>query len=231
MDRLFEHYEGRGLYIDAVLKKNIHKTALPEDIQNYCLGGEKLSYILSTIIEKNDLSGNCLMMLPFGGPGSMTAFFSSLGIPTIAGDINYKQDGSYSPNNYVGEHHEKYSEKFGISDIAPYIFVRWDARNLSLAKNSQDLALCNPPYGVECTLGSDGERGNLQLAIKTAKELGSILKTGGVAYYVFPQSWIDEFSDKINKTPFSIETISDNISTAQNTSLPLGLLRLSKSST
>jgi len=71
------------------LPKNFHRKFIPEKYINICLGTEKLTYIWNHIVSDGKYHDGDRIVIPFGGPGSMTIFFDSIGVSTLAGDIHY----------------------------------------------------------------------------------------------------------------------------------------------
>ena len=208
------------------MNTNFHKSHLPEELRKYCLGTEKLDFILEEITQRRDLDPNNSILIPFGGPGSIAHYFDFRGISTISGDLEHTRKYK-NPYVEIEKFRKKFRKKYN-SVGARQFFIAWDATELPIERNSQGLAIVNPPFGVECDVGSDP----IKLSINVLKQLEGVLKDGGVAYYVFPNSWINDFLNQVCESGVNMspEILYKNISSNPDSKLPLCLIRIEKMS-
>lgn len=198
-----------------MIPKNFHKLHFPIEFQRYCLGDEKLNFILKEMYDNHDIEKGKLLLLPFGGPGSATNFFDFHKISTVSGDIEYWRKYKH-PYKQLTEFRKKY-DYIGVQQK----FIAWDVMNLSSTKNKFQLALVNPPFGVECKI----ETCAIKFAVDSFFEILHIMDRESVVYYVIPKNWVNDFlfmTKIISKCKF----IKKKLSSDPNSNFPLSLLRI-----
>lgn len=217
--------EGFKFPVDMIgLPPNFHKKHLPYELQRFCLGDKKLSVILQTIITNGDYQVGDTILIPFGGPGSISHFFDFQGVPTILGDIRYGNNKYRNPHGCLNKFRQKYPQSGGGGVEQNYAL--WDAISLPLKNESQKIAIVNPPFGVECDVEDDP----IELALKALISLERVLVVGGVAYYVVPKLWTERFLAKMTDvtTRMFPQILHDSVLSSSGTKNPLNLIRIEK---
>ncbi len=197
------------------LPHNFHKAHFPIDIQNYCLGDEKLTFILNEMKSNGDLKKDSILLLPFGGPGSAANFFDYNNVKTVSGDIEYGKKYNF-PEKQLSDFRKKYNY-VGVEQK----FIIWDVMNLPVIEDKFQLALVNPPYGIRCKIEKDA----LKLAIESFFKIVPIMDRKSIIYYTIPEYWVDEFLLQTKIEPKYIYT-KKRLSSDPNSCLPLSLLRI-----
>ncbi|OGK62438.1 hypothetical protein A2334_05355 [Candidatus Roizmanbacteria bacterium RIFOXYB2_FULL_38_10] len=217
---LFSNFMTLHLGEGIPLPLNAHKAYFPKRLREFCLGTQKLELIFNEMTRFNDINKGDTILIPFGGPGSMTNFFDYKGISTITGDIKYHHEYK---NPYKGL--KRFRRKYKYNG-QPQHFIEWDAKRLPLKDASQKIAIVNPPYGRKCPTGEYP----IDLSLQALAELDRVLIGGGVAYFIIPRAWQREFWPRAIEKAKSMKPqgLYINISNNPFTEQPLSLIRFQK---
>jgi len=203
---------------DKELPANFHKMHLSaEEGLNHALGEKFLKPLFQMMDKYGDFKPGMKAVIPFGGPGSMAVYLSQKGIPSISGDINYKEGTLYGTSEQRLASLKK--NPYANADLIELQY--WDATKLPLGDKSQDLMIINPPYGIECKLFNNKKERPEALLLNSLKEAKRVLKDSAVAYLFWPSDYMKDILEIRKDFDLKEEIIQGN-------NLRLSLVRLKK---